>query len=272
MWGAWVRWGGKDNMSDEDLYDQSHIDFLEDLWGEGFLSPGGADEVGRVLDGVDMAGKTILDIGCGSGAIACLLVDRYDAAHVTGIDVEDPVCNAARTRAAAAGLTDRITITKVTPGPFPFDADRFDVVFSKDSIIHIPDKAAMAAESFRVLKPGGMFAASDWLISHDDAPTPEMAHYLKMEALEFAMASPSKYRAAMEDAGFEAVELVNRNPWYAEVSAAELAELSGPNRAKWQGRHGAEFIDHQIEIWTAMQPVMMSGEHCPHHIRGRKPT
>ena len=66
--------------------------------------------------------------------------------------------------------------------------------------------------------------------------------------------------------------LHDRNPWYAEVSAAELAELSGPNRAKWQGRHGAEFIDHQIEIWTAMQPVMTSGEHCPHHIRGRKPT
>lgn len=259
------------STAEQDLYDAAHIAFLEDLWGEGFLSPGGADEVARVLQGVDLAGKRVLDIGCGSGAIAVLLVAEYGAAHVTGIDVEDPVCNAARARVSAAGLEDQITITKVTPGPLPFAAESFDVVFSKDSILHIPDKAALAADAFRVLTPGGRFAASDWLMSHDGEPSPEMAHYLKMEALDFAMASPERYRAAMEGAGFVEVALRNRAPWYSQVAAAELEELSGPNRVQWQARHSAEFIDHQIGTWTAMVPVLSSGEHCPHHITARKP-
>ncbi|MGX0879577.1 SAM-dependent methyltransferase [Roseovarius sp. MBR-154] len=259
-------------MSDDILYNDQHIDFLEDLWGEGFLSPGGAEEVARVIEGMEIAGKHVLDIGCGSGAIAVLLAREFGAAKVTGIDVEAPVCEAARRRVADAGLSDRIEIIEVTPGPMPFEAASFDVVFSKDSIIHIPDKVAMAAEAFRVLRPGGRFVASDWLTSHDGEMSPEMAHYVKMEALEFRMASPKTYRAAMEGAGFTDVELIDRNPWYREVSASELAELSGPGRAGWETRHGAEFITQQIEIWQAMQPVLASGEHCPHHIRGRKPA
>jgi phosphoethanolamine N-methyltransferase len=185
--------------------------------------------------------------------------------------VETPVCSAAEARARAAGAADRITIVQVEPGPLPFDAAAFDVVFSKDSIIHIPDKAALAAEAFRVLAPGGMFAASDWLMSHDGPPSPEMTRYIASEGLDFAMASPERYQAAMAGAGFEAVRLVNRNPWYAEVAAAELAELTGPNRPDWEARHGADFIAHQIQTWSLMVPVLQSGEHCPHHIRGVKP-
>lgn len=258
-------------MTEEILYDQLHIGFLEEIWGEGFLSPGGPDEVARVLDGVDVKGKHVMDIGCGSGACAVLLVREHGAAHVTGIDVEDPVCAAAKRRAELDGVSDRVTITKVRPGPFPFPDASFDVVFSKDSIIHIPDKAAMATEAFRVLKPGGQFAASDWLISHDDAPSAQMAEYIKAEALDFAMSSPATYAKAMEAAGFVDVELVNRNPWYREEAARELAWLTGERRPGLEERFGKEFIASQVDTWTKLVGVLRSGEHCPHHIRGRKP-
>ena len=51
------------------LYDDATVDFLEALWGEGYLSPGGPEEVARILAGLDLAGRIVLDIGCGSGGI-----------------------------------------------------------------------------------------------------------------------------------------------------------------------------------------------------------
>jgi len=258
-------------MCDDVLYDLQVIEFLEHIWGDGFMSPGGPEEVARVLSGVDVAGKHVLDIGSGSGACAVLLVRDHHAARVTGIDVEEPVCKAARKRIENENVADRVEIELVEPGPFPFDAETFDIVFSKDSIIHIPDKAAMARDAFHVLKMGGWFAASDWLISHEGAPSAEMADYIKEEGLDFAMASPVTYAKAMQDAGFVDVELVNRNPWYAKVADRELEWLSGPDREALSKRHGADFIDHQIAIWKKLVGVLESGEHCPHHIRARKP-
>jgi phosphoethanolamine N-methyltransferase len=253
------------------LYDEGAITFLEELWGDGFLSPGGPEEVARVLEGIELGGKTVLDIGCGAGGITAALARDYGAARVVGIDVEEPVCAAARRQAEKGGVADLVEIVQVTPGPFPFPDASFDVVFSKDSIIHIPDKAFLAGEAFRVLRPGGWFVASDWLISHDGTPSPEMADYIAREALDFGMASPSRYRAALEGAGFTEVALRNRNPWYLEVARKELALLEGPGRATFEARCCAEEIARQIGTWAAMVVVLESGEHCPHHFRARKP-
>ena len=253
------------------LYDDATTAFLEELWGEGYLSPGGPDEVARILEGLDLAGRTVLDVGCGSGGITLALARDFGAGRVIGLDVEAPVCAKARARVAAAGLAERIEIREVTPGPFPLADASVDVVFSKDSIVHIPDKAALAREAFRVLRPGGWFAASDWLIGHDGRPSPEMAHYIACEALDFGMASPSAYRAALEAAGFVDLALVNRNAWYREVARSELERLRGPVGERAKAIIGPDGVARQIRTWEAMVVVLGTGEHCPHHFRGRKP-
>jgi len=257
-------------MSD-DHYPPRLIAMLEAIWGQGFLSPGGPDEVARLIGSQSVAGASVLDIGCGAGGIDIALVRDHGAGFVCGIDVEDPVLTHARALVDRAGLSGRIGLVKVAPGPLPFPPGSFDVVFSKDSIVHIPDKHALMAEVFRVLKPGGRFIASDWLIG-TDVISPAMAAYIAAEGLDFGMATPARYRDAMQAAGFEQVTTRSRNDWYRLQAREELARLRGADGARAAEVVGQEFVDHNIGIWTRMIPVLDSGEHCPTHLFARKPT
>ncbi|MEM8501150.1 MAG: methyltransferase domain-containing protein [Pseudomonadota bacterium] len=260
------------NDTEELHYDDAVIQFLELMWGKGYLSPGGAEEVGRLLNGINLSGKTVLDIGCGSGGISIGLIRDFGAKKVIGLDVEEPVCRFARDAAAKAGVSDQLEIRQIEPGfPIPIESGSTDIVFSKDSIVHIEDKEALTQDVFRILKPGGWFVASDWLISHDGEPSSEMAAYIKSEDLGFGMASPNRYQKSLEAAGFINITLRNRNKWYTPVAEKELERLRGPERPAFDATTGPEDIDRQTRTWAAMVEVLKTGEHCPHHFRGQKP-
>jgi len=255
----------------EEHYPQQMIAMLEAIWGEGFLSPGGREEVARVIGDHKFAGLSVLDIGCGAGGVDIALVVDHGAGFVTGIDVEDPVIDHARELVARRGLSDRIGLVKVVPGPLPFPPGTFDVVFSKDSIVHIPDKHVLMRDVYRVLKPGGWFLASDWLIGTETI-SPQMTDYIASEGLDFGMATPSRYLDAMKAAGFSNCETVSRNTWYREQARTELARLKGEVGREAAKIVGEAFVAKNVGIWERMIPVLDSGEHCPTHLKAQKPV
>ena len=74
-------------MSHTDEYYENMVRMLELIWGEGYMAPGGAGNVARMLEGTEPAGKRILDIGCGIGGPAREMAVTHGA-EVVGIDLE----------------------------------------------------------------------------------------------------------------------------------------------------------------------------------------
>ena len=66
-------------------------------------------------------------------------------------------------------------------------------------------------------------------------------------------------------------KMVNRNQWYREEARLEHARLTGDEKEKFATILGQDELESMIEVWQAMQVVLDTGEHCPHHFRARKP-
>jgi SAM-dependent methyltransferase len=250
-------------------YPDEFLDRLHLVWGVGFLSPGGAEEVGEIVKGLDLAGLKVLDIGCGTGGPAQVLA-RDKGAKVTGIDVEPQIVARAKSLAEPAGLSGALGFRLVEPGPLPFPDAAFDVVFSKDALLHIPDKAALYREILRVLKPGGVFAASDWLAGEGAAEDAAFRRYQDLIQLDFTMATAAETEAVMRKAGFEEVSSHDRNAWYAEICAAEVAAIEGPLREEVIAVSSEEIYARWLGARRALAEVVRNGTLRPTHLRGRK--
>ena len=252
-------------------YDDALLAVLEAVWGEGYMSPGGPDEIRLIVEDASLTGTTALDLGCGTGGITRFLAETYHPARIVGVDVDAGLIARASASSRRAGLDDVLKFQTVTPGPLPFPDNSFDVFFSKDAMVHIADKEALFAEVFRVLRPGGVIAACDWMSSTDDAFSPAMQDYLDAEGLGFGIGSPARYQSAIARAGFRDIRLIDRNEWYRPIARREYEAVSGPLYDDLVGRVGKAFVDHEIEVWRTLTVVVDSGELRPGHLRARKP-
>jgi len=103
-------------------------------------------------------GSDILDIGCGFGASSLYLAKRY-AATVTGITISSVQVEIAINAAAREQLDAKFLLMDAEAMDFH---KQFDLLWAAESISHFEDPTEFFASASRLLKPGGIFAITDW--------------------------------------------------------------------------------------------------------------
>jgi tocopherol O-methyltransferase len=103
-------------------------------------------------------GSTVLDIGCGFGGSSLYLAQKYKA-RATGITISPVQVEMAQKAAAAAHLDAQFLLMDAEALDFP---QPFDLLWSVESISHYHDLPAFFINAARFLKPGGVFALTDW--------------------------------------------------------------------------------------------------------------
>ena len=261
-------------MSAAGQYSDAVIEGMEKLFGAGFLSPGGADEVREMLDGVEVAGRHVLDLGCGIGGATLMLARDYGAGQLTGVDLEADSIARTQVKVSAAGVGDRVTLIEVVPGPLPLADESVDLVFCKDVACHMAHKAPFFAEAFRVLRPGGQFLCTDFIDGEDAEGAIHFQGYISKIAeygLTFWFEPRAVYEGGLADAGFDPVEFRDNSATTTAATRHETAYLAGPESAGLKAALGEAMFAIRIAASGVRLEALESGGLGHGHFRATRP-
>jgi len=156
-------------------------------------------------------GDRVLDLGSGGGIDVLLSARRVGpTGFAYGVDMTDEMLELARTNAAQAGATN-VEFLKGTIEDLPLADASVDVVISNCVINLSTDKAAVLAEMFRVLVPGGRVGVSDVVAEDGLTPADRAERGSHVGCIAGALTS-TEYLDSLTAAGFvgASVELTHQ--------------------------------------------------------------
>jgi ubiquinone/menaquinone biosynthesis C-methylase UbiE len=166
------------------------------------------------------AGSRVADFCAGLGGPARYLAHRYGA-DVTGIELTPARVAGAAELTRLVGLADRVRVLEGNVMDVPLPDASMDAVVSQEALLHVPDKGRALAEAFRILRPGGRLAFTDWT---PDAPLSAAdADLLWRGMAAQSLQSVTNYCALLEDAGFRIVAVDDLAPEWGVILAERLA-------------------------------------------------
>jgi ubiquinone/menaquinone biosynthesis C-methylase UbiE len=229
-----------------DPYRQVRIEtYGEDFGQTSWVTTTESAEIPRLLD--LKRGSSVLEIGCGSGGYALHVAEKVGC-QVVGLDINEAGIRNASHLAQARGLESQVNFEQcdVSKG-LRFEEETFDAVFSNDVLCHVPGRADVFGEMFRVLKPGGRMLFSDALVVGGMVSNEEIA---TRSSIGFYFYSPpGENERLMERAGFCGIRVTDTTE-----NAAQIAKRWHDAREKRKDQlvaleGGANFEGLQRFLW-----------------------
>jgi MPBQ/MSBQ methyltransferase len=146
-----------------------------------------------------MPNKTgrILDVACGTGASTERLLRYYKPSDVVGINISEKQLASCRKRAPA------VRFLRMDAADLRFPSDSIENILCVEAAFHFDTRAKFLREAYRVLKPGGCLALSDFLMRSKYA-----ASFVRRIPLANFVPNVEQYRSLYERTGFVNVCIV----------------------------------------------------------------
>jgi arsenite methyltransferase len=164
---------------------------------------GGQDTTRRLLAACPIDADTyVLEVGCGAGATTSYLA-REVGCRVMGVDLRESMVALARERVAREGVQGRVEFRVANALDLPFEDNQFDVVLCESVATFIEDKARVARELARVVRPGGYVGLNEEVWLRTPPPKEVVSYVRRTWDIEAETPTTEQWVALLEDTGLE---------------------------------------------------------------------
>lgn len=189
----------------------------ERIFGEGFVSTGGIETTKEFVDKLELkAGQKVLDVGCGIGGGDFYMAETFGV-EVTAIDLSVNMISFALERAIGRRCAVEFEVSDCTKKEYL--EGTFDVIYSRDTMLHIQDKPTLFQKFYKWLKPGGRLLISDYCKKHGTASL-EFHEYIKQRGYD--LHDVDGYGQMLRGAGFDIVIAEDRTDQFIKILQKEL--------------------------------------------------
>ncbi|KAF0303339.1 Phosphoethanolamine N-methyltransferase 1 [Amphibalanus amphitrite] len=254
---------------DDNQYTRNNILRYEKIFGETFVSTGGLQTTQEFCGRLNLSpGQRVLDVGVGTGGSAFFMARQFGC-HVTGVDLSKNMVDIAeeRRRQLSPELQSLLEfqVGDVTKVDYP--AGSFDVVYTRDTVLHIADKAALYANCLRWLRPAGILLVTDYC-QGDRTLSEQFVKYRDQRG--YHLLTVPQYGEVLRKVGFQDVEAIDNSASFLDILRAELDKFV-PQKEEFVKEFSQKDFDDIVSGWTAKIERVSEGSQTWGLFVARKP-
>ncbi|XP_004512745.1 phosphoethanolamine N-methyltransferase-like isoform X2 [Cicer arietinum] len=239
-----------------DSVEYNHKDILiyEKVYGQGFVSTGGLETTKEFVAKLGLKpGQKVLDVGCGLGGGDFYMAENFDV-EVIAIDLSINMISLAIERAIGLKYAVEFECVDCTKKTYP--EKTFDVIYTRDTLLHIKDKPTLFRSFYKWLKPGGTLLISDYCKSVGNLSI-EYAEYIKKRG--YYIHDMNAYCQMLENAGFDYVIDQDQTNLFLKTLQKELNSLEN-KKVDFINEFSEDDYNEIVERWKAKKMRGEAGE------------
>jgi len=217
--------GASQEFLDNNQYTLNGILRYEWIFGDSFISTGGLETTENFCQGLELTPSTkVLDVGCGIGGSSFYMAEKFGA-EVLGVDLSRNMLGIAQSKLnnKPQDIKDKVTFCLTDITKHDYAENSFDVIYSRDALIHIPEKKKLIGLFYKWLAPGGKLLISDYC-EGDHQLTEEFLKYKRQRGYD--LQTVQVYGKIVKDAGFSVVHADDVTDMFEDVLRKELARFA----------------------------------------------